>query len=254
MVLGFQSRQPHVAQNIIVGLDFDGTIAIGNWLRIWYAKKFFGIDIKENQTLGGTWPKEYSKDLYRRMADDVDTKYMMQHYLAPGCKSVLNFLHGQSFRFAVVTSRAPELKSAAVNYIRHHGLPIKYVHATDHTPKEYLCERLRARAFLDDGLYRVAPLASTFVKPFFIRQPWNVHEPTPPASSGIVTITSWAEFRKWLLYMKKMHEAICFFNRWENAYFTVARIAAFWKANPGLCSKYFFEYGKLAGAREERTA
>ena len=108
----------------------------------------------------------------------------------------------------------------------------------------YLCGQLRARAFIDDSIKYLLPLEGTFVKPFFIRQPWNVHEPTPPASSSIITITSWAEFWKWLLFIKEMHEAICRFNRWENAYYNVAKIAAFWKSYPDKCNAYLQEYKK----------
>lgn len=61
----------HVAKNIIVGLDFDGTIAYGAQLRVWYAKKFYGINLTVQQILGETWPKELGKEKYRQMADAV---------------------------------------------------------------------------------------------------------------------------------------------------------------------------------------
>lgn len=76
------------------------------------------------------------------------------------------------------------------------------------------------RAFIDDDLKVLESLSGTFVVPFFIRQPWNIHQPTPPSGSGIITVTGWAQFGKWLLYLKQMHEAICYFNRWENAYYS----------------------------------
>lgn len=243
MALGIHG-QPFIAKNVIVGLDFDGTIAYGAHVRVWYAKKFYGASLTAQQILGETWPKELGKDRYRQMADAADGEYMGLQQLAPGCKDVLSELYTQGFRFAVVTSRARKLIGPAEAFIRHHGLPISYFHATDHTPKDYLCSKLHARAFFDDGLYNLKPLTETFVKPFFLRQPWNGHEPTPPGSSGIATVASWQEFGRQLLLLKEMHEAICRFNKWENAYYNIARIAAFWKSHPDKCSAYLHEYKK----------
>lgn len=250
MVFGFHSRLPHIAQNIIVGLDFDGTIAYGAQLRVWYAKKFYGVSLTEQQILGETWPKELGKEKYRQMADAVDGEYMMMQQLAPGCKEVLTLLHNGGFRFAVVTSRAPKLVGSAVAFVKRHALPITYFHATDHSPKDYLVNKLHARAFLDDGLYNLTSLRSSPTMPFFIRQDWNLHEPTPPADSGIVTVADWRGFGKWMLHLKAMHEAICYFNGIGNAYYNLPKIAAFWKRNPELCNSYLERYKKgVAGAK-----
>lgn len=249
MVLGFHSMHSHIARNIIVGLDFDGTIAYGVQLRVWYARKFYGVGLTVQQILGETWPKELGKEKYRRMADAVDGEYMMMQQLASGCKEVLTQLHNGGFRFAVVTSRTAKLIGPAVAFVKRHALPIAYFHATDHSPKGYLVNKLHARAFLDDGLYNLTSLRGSPTMPFFIRQPWNVHEPTPPMESGMVTIASWQAFGRWVLYLKEMHEAICYFNKWENAYFNLPKIAAFWKSYPGKCDAYLQEYKKeKAGA------
>ena len=46
-----------------------------------------------------------------------------------------------------------------------------------------------------------------------------------------------------------MHEAICYFNKWENAYFNLPKIAAFRKSYPDKCNVYLEEYKKeKAGA------
>ncbi len=244
MVFGFHSRPSHIARNIIVGLDFDGTIAYGAQLRVWCTRKFYGVSLTVQQILGETWPKELGKEKYRRMADAADSEYMMMQQLAPSCKEVLTQLHNGGFRFAVVTSRAAKLIGPAMAFVKHHALPVTYFHATDHSPKSYLINKLHARAFLDDGLYNLQPLQGSFVIPFFLRQQWNVHEPAPPVESGVVTVAGWQAFGRWMLYLKEMHEAICYFNRIENAYYNLPKIAAFWRNNPKLCLEHFRAYRK----------
>lgn len=273
MVLGFRSRPPYIAQNIIVGLDFDGTVSYSFHLRVAYARKNFGVELPINRVLSETWPRELGMDKYWQMADAVDNGMIKEHLLAPGCKEVLTSLHSHGFRFAVVTKRGPirwaNVKAGAVFgkenpeskfvklmeshndvaamwFIKHHGLPIDYYHATDHDhdlkKKWKVCEKLHARAFLDDDLKILYGLVEnhTFAMPFFIKQPWN--QPAPPKESGITMVVSWADFGRDLLYLKEMHEAICYFNRWENAYYNLPRIAAFWKANPAECKKYLEDY------------
>ena len=73
MALGFHATRHHVAKNVIVGLDFDGTIAIGAPLRVWYAKQFYGVNLTVQQILGETWPKELGKEKYGKLADEVDS-------------------------------------------------------------------------------------------------------------------------------------------------------------------------------------
>lgn len=272
MVFGFHSRHSHIARNIIVGMDFDGTVSYSFHVRVAYARKYYGINLPISRVVRDTWPKEFGMDRYERMAVAVDND-ITEHQLAPGCMGVLSRLHAQGFRFAVVSKRTglrlANIKTGAVFakdklndqfvkvgssspgaapawFIRHHGLPIDYFHSTDHYSelKRELCGKLHARAFIDDDLKVLESLRGTFVMPFFIRQPWNVHQPTPPASSGIMTVNNWLDFGKWLLHIKELHEAICYFNRWENVYYNLPKIAAFWKANPAVCEKYLKEYKK----------
>lgn len=283
MVFGFHTRPPHVAQNIIVGLDFDGTISYSFHLRVAYARREWGFNLPINKVIRDTWPMEYGMDKYWQMADAVDNGKINEHQLMPGCREVLTSLHSQGFRFAVVTKRGPIRKAnvktgvvfgkekpeskfvrltesysdvAPMWFIKHHGLPIDYYHATDHDhdlkKKWEVCKKLYARAFLDDDLKILYGLVEnpTFAKPFFIRQPWNTDQPTPPSSSGIITVTNWNQFGKWLIDIKQMHEAICYFNRWENAYYNLPRVAAFWKANRVACEKYLEAYKREpVGAR-----
>lgn len=275
MVFGFHSRPSHVAQNIIVGLDFDGTVSYSFHLRVAYARREWGFDLPISKVMSETWPREYGMDKYWQMAVTVDNEEIAHHQVAPGCKEVLTYLHSQGFRFAIVTKRGPtrwaNVKTGAVFgretpkskfvkitessqdiapvwFIKHHGLPIDYYQATDHDhdlkKKWQVCMKLHARAFLDDDLKISYGLVEnhTFAKPFFIKQPWN--QPIPPEESGITTVANWADFGRHLLNLKDMHEAICYFSRWENAYYNLPRIAAFWKANPAVCRKHIEDYKK----------
>ncbi len=278
--MGFHSRPSHVAQNIIVGLDFDGTVSYSFHLRVDYARKNFGVELPISKVLSETWPKELGMDKYWQMADAVDNGMIKEHQLMPGCKEVLTYLHSMGFRFAVVTKRGPirraSLKTGAVFgkekpkskfvkltesasdmapvwFIKHHGLPIDYYYATDHDKdlkrKWEVCKNLRARAFLDDDLKILYGLVEnhTFAMPFFIKQLWNQEPPSP--ATGIVTVPNWIEFGKSLSRLKETHEAICFFNRWENAYYNlpkIAKAAAFLRSHPEECSKYLEDYKKEA--------
>ncbi len=262
-----------MAQNIIVGLDFDGTIAYGHHLRVEYARKFYGVNLTLKQTLHKNWPKQLGEERFRQMVRVVESEYMMMQNVAPGCKEVLNRLYMQGFRFAVITARilseeevqaglkildvkrmAAETreKNSVVKFITHHQLPIDYLHFTNQDPKKVLCGRLRARAFIDDDLKYLLPLAETFVKPFFIRQPWNEDESTPPKESGVVTVSNWLQFERWMLYMKEMHEAICYFNGWENAYYNLQKIAGFWINRHDVCLRHLEDYRKQKSAAAVR--
>jgi uncharacterized HAD superfamily protein len=240
MVLGFSHKPPHVAKNIIVGLDFDGTIAYDAHIRVWYAKKFYSKRITEQQILKETWP--FDEDSYRKMADAVHTEYVDEHIVAPHCAEVLHRLYRQGFRFAVVTSRDTKMVWAAKGFISKRHLPIKFLHGTDSNPKDYLVKKLHARAFLDDSVYKLVPLVGSFVAPFYIRQPWNVHEPIPGNSSGITMVSDWLEFEKWLLHIKIMHEAVCFFNKWNNDFLHTAQIATFARTHPEETLRMVEEY------------
>ncbi len=105
MVLGFRSRPLHIAQNIIVGMDFDGTVSYSFHLQVAYARKYYGANLPISNVLRDTWPGELGMERYERMALAVDNEYVRSHQLAPGCKEVLMRLHGQGFRFAVISKR-----------------------------------------------------------------------------------------------------------------------------------------------------
>lgn len=275
MAFGFHSRPSHIAQNIIVGLDFDGTVSYSAHLRVAYAKKYFRTAISLQQTTREKWPEALGEDKYWEAALAADND-VEEHIPAPGCKEVLMQLHSEGFRFAIVTARklpdeaykainklnikrgnAELLEQAAVaRFISAHHLPVDYVHHVKQTPndtKDYLCWQLHARAFIDDSLKYLVPLRGTFVKPFFILQPWNIEEAQNIPGSGITPVTNWYKFGKELLYIKQMHEAICYFSKWQNAYFNLPKIDYFWKSNPELCNRHFEDYRKeeaLAGARK----
>lgn len=187
------------AKEIIVCLDFDGTIAYGD--------------------------------------------HILEFILAPYCKAAMENLFRQSFRFVVVTSRPGYLLSACKAFIDAHKLPISRVHNTEYMDK-WICKKLRARAMLDDGLDKLAAIRDAPVRLFFLRQPWNTHQKIGFLYGKITEIGSWEDFYNHMIYMKKMHEAICFFNGWENNFLNVAKIAGFWDANKNICERYLNEYQK----------
>ena len=170
-------------------------------------------------------------------------KAVDRYELMPDCYDALWNLQSRSFRFAVVTSRTDkdDLKLAA-EFIKRHQLPINYFHATNGLPKDYICNRLHSRAMIDDIYKNLEQLRNTSVKLFFLKHPWNAREIPAFPQQDITIVNNWPEFGNELLKLKELHEAICYFNGWENNSKNVPRIAEFAKQHRHESQKLINEY------------
>lgn len=196
MVLGFHSRPSHVAQNVIVGFDFDGCIAYGANAKIRFAKERWGLELAVWQTAEDVFPLGPQK--YRQMMDVVGSARIMEYELAPGCKEVLGMLTGRGYPAVVITSRADIELYATDVYAEAHSLPLSGLFNTNRGSKLSLIERLKPAAFLDDTLSKLEQLIGTGTVLCFLKQEWNKHEWQKASEleqqGFIVPVNNWQHF------------------------------------------------------------
>lgn len=229
MAFAFSSKPRYIANTFIVTIDFDDTLAYRQHLKVMFAEKLFGINITLEQGKEDTFPLGAAK--YRQMKPYIE-RAVDQYLPMPNCKDVLMRLYQLSFRFAVVTSRIRKSEheddlTPAIKFIRQHQLPIKFFHATNGFPKDYVCNKLHSRAMIDDIYKNLQALHGTHVRAYFLLHPWNAREIPAITDQDIMVVSSWLQFYDEMLHLKELHEAICFFNGWENNMYNVPKIAAF---------------------------
>jgi hypothetical protein len=210
-------------EKLIVALDFDGTIASGEKAKIKYARQFFNINIRPDQTTKDTFPLGGEK--YMELMRYVATHAIMEYELESGVKEVLQRLYCLGFRFVVITSRfdgpGGEEFAACIRFCKHNSLPITYFHNTNGLSKHELCQRLHARAMIDDTCSKLLLLQGTYAQLFFLRQPWNVHELSLAKSSSFINVLrNWKDFYVSMLKLKELHDLIAkkigIKNKWSN--------------------------------------
>ncbi|MDP3727969.1 MAG: hypothetical protein Q8R18_00805 [bacterium] len=206
----------YIAQTIHVALDFDGCIAIGEHVKIKYAKEYHKININPRTCMSETYP--LGSVMYKQLMDKVTVQHMDEYILDPHCKEVLNALCKESFRFTIITSRANQSLEACKIFVKKHHLPIEAIYGTNDQAKADMCRKIHARAIIDDSLKKLFELIDTPVHLFFLEREWNTHENTGKGLKGqISSISVWSEFAQKLREMKEMHEAICFYKNWINS-------------------------------------
>ncbi len=242
------NSSPWIAENIIVTLDFDGCIAIGDFLKIKYSKILYNVNINQEQCSKEKYPLGQKK--YLELMDIVASDYILEYKIDPQCKQILISLYNQGFRFAIVTSREKQLLEACKKFVKYHGLPISYIYGAgkrgmNYISKDFLIKKLKSRAMIDDTLYKLAELKYSPVQLFFLIRPWSEHELKTinlELNKRINIIKDWREFYQGLIFMKELHEAICYYQNWKNDWTNIKNIFNFWLSNPKLCFDYLKNY------------
>ncbi len=176
----------------VVGLDFDGCIALGANAKIRFAKDRWGLELSVWQTAEHTFP--HGNQMYREMMDIVGRR-IDEYELAPYCMEALERLREKGFSLAVVTSRADYELDAAKYFIAKHMLPIGDVHNTNRGSKKAVCQQLGAVAFLEDSLWKLAELKGTGIALYFMNQKWNGHEQHKASQlEFVVPVNDWPHF------------------------------------------------------------
>lgn len=227
----------YVAQNIIVSLDFDGVIAHGLEVKLKYAKKWFGVNLSLEQTkekgFNELMRRLGRKDInYRSLMNPLNEKHIMEYKVPFGCRDALSKLFNEGFRFVVVTSRNDHDFPYAIKFIKYaFGDIIKYIHNTRNESKGGFIRKLKPRVHVDDDLKKLLQIEGFPVELLYYRQPENYHENVPVLHrSKIIEIKDWNQFYTFLHVLKEIHEAICWFNKWENKYSNIGKIYTYYKS------------------------
>lgn len=214
----------------IVSIDFDGVLAQGLKVKLKYAKEWFGVDLRLDQTKKEGFDalmKQLSKKVnYRNLMDPLNEQHIMEYETPSDCLNVLHRLFAQNCRFVVITSRNDHDYPYAVHYIeeKFDGL-IKNIHNTRNEPKEKFISRLKPRAHIDDDLSKLEELQDCPVELVYYRQPENASIEIPAAlKNRIWEASNFNEIEAIIMMIKELHQQICenenIINNWTN----IARI------------------------------
>lgn len=239
----------HIAKNIILTIDFDGVIGHGLKLKLKYAKEWFGVDLRLDQTKAKSFDalmKSLGKtENYRSLMDPVNEQHIMEYEIPPGCIHVLEKLYSEGFRFAIVTSRNNHDYHYCKLFVKEKlGDLIKYIHNTRNEPKDKFVRKLKSRIHIEDDIYKLEALKDVPVELCYYRQPENSGKDLPSIEHRIVEIKEWQEFYQYCHFVKDMHEAICYYNDWPNKWSTVSQIFRFWRENDVKCEALLRDYKK----------
>jgi len=217
--------QNHIAREIVVVLDFDGCIAIGEHVKIKYARLYHKIEIGPKTCMSETYP--LGSVMYKQLMKKVMVEHTEEYTLDPHCKDVLDALVGENFAFIIVSSRDEEALESCKVYVKKHSLPIRVCYGTDDTSKADLCRKVHARALFDDGLKKLLELQDSPLQLYFLEREWNTHEKlTKETQKRIVPLSDWRAFGMEMKKMKQQHEAICFYKQWINSETKIKEIHA----------------------------
>ncbi|MDP3728000.1 MAG: hypothetical protein Q8R18_00960 [bacterium] len=178
-------------KELTIALDFDGCVALGDTVKMKYAKMLHGIDITPSQTLKQTYPLGEKK--YVEVVQHINIDYIMEYELDQTCIPALETLRKKGFRFVILSSRTKEEIEAVKKFVVYHKLPIEELHATLLEPKRQICLDIGAKALVEDCLYKLEPLEHDPLELFFFRRPWNMHEKMKKGSK-VKEIFHWKEF------------------------------------------------------------
>ena len=236
----------HIADTIIVALDFDGCVASSEKAKIFHTKRMYGVEVGSSQITKDTYPLGPEK--YGEMMDNILIDGIMEFELGTRVKDILNKMYEEGFRFQIVTSRygtkeRPEI-DACVYFCEFHELPIEEYYSTGEMPKKDICKEINARAMIDDTLSKLLELVDTPIQLFYIKQPWNAHEKIMKRNKeAIIKVQSWVEFYAQMRSLKTQHEAICKHLNISNNSDNLEQIVDFYKTRPKHAEKLKRDYG-----------
>ncbi len=233
--------QNHIAREIVIVLDFDGCIAIGEHVKIKYAKIYHKIDIGPKTCMSETYP--LGSVMYKQLMEKVMVEHTWEYTLDPHCKEVLDALEQKNFRFIIVSSRNEKAIGSCKAFVRKYNLPIIAYYGTDDKAKKEICKKVHARAILDDGLKKLLDLQESTMKLFFLEREWNTHERVnKEIQKRILPISDWRIFGLELEKMKMQCESICFYKHWINSQSKLAEIHAIIEKDPFFVAQCLREY------------
>ncbi|MSR85852.1 hypothetical protein EXS74_00485 [Candidatus Woesearchaeota archaeon] len=231
----------HLAQKMSIALDFDGCIAIGEPVKIKYARLYHKMDIGPKTCMKATYP--LGPVMYKQLMDKVMAEHTDEYILDPQCKEILDQLGKEGFDFLIITYREPIGVKTCREFIQKHKLPITRIYGTSDKSKKDLCAKFFVRAMIDDTLGKLLDLTELPIQLFFLQRDWNTHEKVSKEMEKQITpLTSWQEFAEKVREMKATHEAICFYKNIINSDVHLSEIHSVLKTDPFLAKRALQEY------------
>ncbi len=233
----------HIAREIVVVLDFDGCIAIGEHVKIKYARMYHKIDIGPKTCMSETYP--LGSVMYKQLMKKVMVENTDEYTLDPHCKEVLNALVQEHFVFIIVSSRDEKALESCRTFVKKQQLPIRACYGTDDKSKDNICRKVKARALFDDGLKKLLELQDSPLQLYFLEREWNTHEKvSKEVQKRIIPLSDWRAFGLEMRKMKQQHEAICFYKQWINSDTHISDIHEVIQKDPLFATQCLREYSR----------
>ena len=195
----------HIAQSIHIALDFDGCIAIGEPVKIKYARIMHKIDISPRTCMKETYP--LGPVMYKQLLDKIMAEHTDEYILDPQCKKVIEELIKEGFSFSIISYRNHIGVKTARDFLKKHHFPFSEIYGTDDSSKAEICKQIHARAMLDDTLSKLTELLNLPLSLLYLKRDWNTHEKlSPELQKKISPVTSWQQVGEKLKEMKNKRE------------------------------------------------
>jgi len=193
-----------------IGVDFDGVIADRKNETIFFAKKYFGVDLNSSECT--SWKANakigegaYGKILLKALEFGPN---IVNFEPTPHVGQALAYLMHQGHKVIVITTLStPGSRIGwAKAFLHRHGIP--YSHWTSITlpadevgtrkreeygVKKYQCERLGINTMIDDDIGNLKPLVESGRLLLLFDQPWNRDISVP---KGVIRAFGWQDVLK----------------------------------------------------------
>ncbi|MBN2053161.1 hypothetical protein JW756_06675 [Candidatus Woesearchaeota archaeon] len=176
-----------------IGIDFDGVIADTWKIKVYLARKYFGMDLdpknasKQRMLNQGVSPEVYDQ-IFRRIMTS-SKRYLVEP--VPFSKDIINTLHWGN-KIYIITSRHDDEINYIDDWLNHVGIKYHKIINTSDTSKNDACLKNQIRIFLDDDLYKLEEIRNDHIRLFLLRQPYN--EDVEIKDKRITSVRDWREF------------------------------------------------------------
>lgn len=207
-----------------IGVDFDGVLSDPSALKIEYARKYWGIDLKPEdcttskaQYLLNEAIKGFGADFLKKQKWNGKAEYthlirlleagpmLLQTLVVPYCKDVLETLRSEGHKIIIVTTFEAENSKWAYTFLEKNKIPYDHFISVPYLKgdtelkkmtKKQVVDKLKIDAFIDDSYYNLEGLSGTGIPLCLLDQPWNRH--VKIKHSDVVRVKNWNEFYRYL--------------------------------------------------------
>ena len=134
-------------KQLIIGIDMDGVVSYGAFLKKEYIKKHFDIDCKNPSKFEAPITREQYKKM---IADLYDTDEYLKAPMIPKAKYYIDKLKDQGHRIVIVTRRTDNQMQFALKWLKNHNIYYDDIVNTSDQPKTEACKQVKPHIFIDD--------------------------------------------------------------------------------------------------------